>query len=48
MDSVSHMARSQPPTDIAIPNVLPQTTGGNGFYDPNDPGNDIFYPSCAS
>lgn len=34
----------KPVYEIIIPNAFSPTGGGNGYYDPNDTSNDIFYP----
>ncbi len=44
--NVGHTVKVNPIYDITIPNVFTPNPngGGNGFYDPSDLSNDVFYP----
>ncbi len=44
VDSVSHRVLIKPSYNINIPNAFTPTGNNNGYYDPNNPNNDIFYP----
>lgn len=43
-DSLVRSVRIKPVYEIIIPNAFTPGSGGNGYYDPADISNDIFYP----